>query len=66
MQLFNSTTLKELIVGNTILLKMRNAHLQHEPGEPFHAWTNAQIDKYIVFLTLFFDQPEYRFHFQSN
>lgn len=37
---------------------MRNAHLQHEPGEPFYALTNAQIDKYAVSLTLLFDQPD--------
>lgn len=36
---------------------MRNAHLQHEPGEPFYALTNAQIDKYVVSLMLLFDQP---------
>lgn len=48
----NGTTWKELIVGNTILLQMRNAQLQHELGELIHAWTNVQIDKHIVSLTL--------------
>lgn len=62
----NGTTLKELIVGNTVLLKMRDVHLRHKLRGPFHTWTNAQTDKYIIFLMLLFDQPEYRFHFWSN
>lgn len=61
----SSLVLMELIIANTILLQIRNAYLEHEAGESFHAQTNAQLGKCTITCMLF-DQSQYRFYFQSN